>query len=296
VTGSRWGPQPGWYAYRASATVEVPASATVEVPASATVGVPAWAVEVALAIEQPARPEVEAGDTKGQAVLLLRAPARTGVLAILSEAAAQVEVAAGVRPAMGTRLLVGCPLPGLTPVTAGTALAHLGAAGMRGLAPPVRRRQPGEGGMELSWRSSAGSVLTCDGPCGTSAQAVIAIRGAGSPDAITPPPGGALVLRAWRAKRMWGLACGLVLGAVAALGLGREAGRAAARARAAGWQASVLTGPAALHLAMAADPHHPAPEAAGHAASDAEVAEMLRTCLSVGGPEPSSTGSRGGLP
>jgi hypothetical protein len=264
--GTRWRPRPGWYGYRALAVAELPA----------------WAVEVALAIERPARSELEAGGAQGQAILLLKAPARTGALASLSQAAAQIEVVAGVRPASGTRLLMGCPLPGLTPVAAGTALAHLGAAGMRGLAPPVRRRRPGVGTTELSWRSSAGSVLTCDGPCGTSAQAVIAVRGRGGVDALTPPAGGALVLRAWRAKRSWGLACGLVLGAAAALGLGREAGRVAARARAQGWHASVLTGPAALHLALAGDPHHAAPEAAGHAASGAEVAEMLGTCLSVG--------------
>jgi hypothetical protein len=278
--GGGWRPRPGWYAYRASAVT----------------GLPAWPVEVALAVERPAQPDPGAHEAPGQAILLLRAPARTGMLASLSEAAAQVEVAAGIRPAIGTRLRMGCPLPGLTPVAAGTALAHLRAAGMRGLPPPVRRRQPGAAGIEPSWRSSAGSVLTCEGPCGTSAQAVIAVRGFGSIDAITPPPGGALVLRAWRARHTWGLACGLVLGATAALGLGREAGRVAAGARAAGWQASVLIGPAAAHLALAGDPHHPPPQAAGHAASGAEVADLLVTCLSAGDLERPSTGSRGGLP
>ncbi len=66
---------------------------------------------------------------------------------------------------------------------------------------------------QASWEAGAGAVLTCDGPSGVSAQAVVALRGAGRISAITPPPGGALVLRAWRTRSTWGAACGLVLGA-----------------------------------------------------------------------------------
>ena len=90
--------------------------------------------------------------------------------------------------------------------------------------------------------------MTCEGPCGVSAQAVIALRGLGDVAAPAPPPGGALVLRAWRARGTWGAAFGLVLGAAETLGLGREAGRVAARARNEGWDAVVLAGSAALDL------------------------------------------------
>jgi hypothetical protein len=91
------------------------------------------------------------------------------------------------------------------------------------------------------------------------------------------------VLRAWRARSTWGAACGLVLGAAAALGLGREAGRAAAHARAAGWDAAVLQGSAALGLARAGDHRRIAPEAAAQAASAAEVAALFEACLTAGG-------------
>jgi hypothetical protein len=123
-------------------------------------------------------------------------------------------------------------------------------------------------------------VLTCDGPGGRSAQAVITLRGVGDGHAIAPPSGGALVLRAWRARRGWGLACGLVLGSAEAMGLGREAGRRAADARAAGWLAAVATGQAALALARAGDPRQPAPLAAGGFASGEEVAALVAILLS----------------
>lgn len=240
--------------------------------------------------------------------MLLRASGRAGWLAGVAQAVAEVELAAGVRPVTGVdvaagipsgfgwRLLVGPALPGLTPVAAAVAQARLGAAGTRGLPAPLRRWRPATGGAELLWRPSAGSIVTCDGPFGTSAQAVVALRGSGNEVAITPPPGGALVLRAWRGRRTWGVACGLVVAAAAAIGLGREAGRVAARARAKGWDAVVLNGSAALHLAQAGDPVQPAPEVAAQAASGAQVAALFEACLVAGGLDRLAAGSPWTLP
>jgi hypothetical protein len=283
-SGDALPPRPGWYAYRVVTSADLPP----------------WVVEVALTVERPLRPEPDAAGGHGwaaerplrpepewmggstQAVLLLRAPGRAMFFTSIAKAAVEVEAALGVRPVTGPLLRMGHELPGLEPVAPAAALAHLGAAGMRGLAAPLRRRQPVVGWTEMSWRPSAGSVLTCDGPCGTSAQAVVCLRGLGNLSAIAPPPGGALVVRAWRARRRWGLACGLVLGAAEAFGLGREAGRGAANARAVGWDATVLSGSTALHLARAGNPSHPAPEAAGHAASGAQVAALVEACRAAG--------------
>jgi hypothetical protein len=223
----------------------------------------------------------------------------------IAEAIAEVETLAGVRPAApegglveggggrrGSRLLTGAALPGLSPVTAAVALAHLRTAGSRGLPAPLRRWRPATGAVELAWRAGAGSVLTCDGPDGRSAQAVVALLGNGNPAAITPPPGGALVLRAWRAGQIWGMALGLVLGATVAAGLGRAAGRVAAIARTEGWDASVLRGPAAMRLARAGSPGVPPPQDPGQAASRTQVAERFAACLAAGVLE----GGAAGLP
>jgi hypothetical protein len=230
-----------------------------------------------------------------QAMVLLRAPGRANWLAGIAEVAAEVEAAAGVRlvndagtgveSVMGarSRLLMGPPLPGMEPIPPAVATAQLGAAGARGLPAPLRRWRPAAGAAHLSWQASVGSVVICDGPCGVSAQAVVVLRGKGQTGAIAPPPGGALVLRAWRARRTWGVACGLVVGAAQALGLGREAGHVAASARAAGWDAAVLQGLPALHLARAGDHRQVAPEAAALAASGAQVAALYETFLTAGG-------------
>ncbi|MCC2672741.1 MAG: hypothetical protein K0Q72_5213 [Armatimonadetes bacterium] len=241
---------------------------------------------------QPGPPDPLRGRAQAQAIVLLRAPGRANWLAGIAEVAAEVEAAAGVRrvddaePGMESarsRLLMGPPLPGLEPILPDVAQAQLGAAGARGLPAPLRRWRPASGAAHLSWQASVGSVLTCDGPCGVSAQAVVALRGAGHAGAIAPPPGGALVLRAWRAGRTWGAAGGLVLGASQALGLGREAGRVAASARAAGWDAAVLQGLPALRLARAGDHRQVAPEATAHMASGAQVAALFETFLAAGG-------------
>ena len=301
--------RPGWYAYRATGTAELPS----------------WAVEIALSIERPVASTVEApdgGPTGGgpwvgesldpfasepeprpregpaQAMVLLRAPGMLRWLDGIAEAIAEVETIAGIRapdpeddpvPGMGgapdmggrrdLRHRTGPVLPGLAPVTAAVARAHLRTAGSRGLPAPLRRRRPATGAVELAWRAGAGCVLTCDGPDGRSAQAVVRLRGMGNPAAIAPPPGGALVLRAWRARGGYGLACGLVLGASATLGLGREARRVAAVARSEGWDASVLTGSAAVHLAQAGSPRRPAPRDVAEAATGTQVAAMLEACL-----------------
>ena len=290
------GPRRGWYAYRVTGAAALPP----------------WAVEVALTIERPVGLHPEGsrshsngatGDPPGsrepgaqvQAIVLLRAAGRANWLAGVVEAAAEVEAAAGVRPVTDadrlaesplgarSRLLNGPSLPGLVPIHPAVAQAHLGTAGARGLAAPLRRWRPAAGRVKASWEAGAGAVLTCDGPSGVSAQAVVALRGAGGISAIMPPPGGALVLRAWRTRHTWGAACGLVLGAAEALGLGREARRVAAGARAAGWDAVVLHGPAALHLARAGDYRQTAPEASARAASSSQVAGLFQACLTAAG-------------
>jgi hypothetical protein len=124
---------------------------------------------------------------------------------------------------------------------------------------------------------------------------VVALGGLGNAAAITPPPGGALVLRAWQARRAWDVSCGLVVGASATLGLGREAGRAAAGARAEGWDAVVLGGPTALHLTRAGNPAQSAPVDATRAASGAQVAELFEICLVAGGIGRQPAGSRWSL-
>jgi hypothetical protein len=250
---------------------------------------------------EPDPPDPRLTGVQVQAMVLLRAPGTVSWLVGIAEVAAEVEAVAGVGPVgedgtvgeadtlvdgvLGARprLLTGPPLPGLVPISPAVAQVHLGTAGARGLPAPLRRWRPTTGPARLSWQASVGSVMTCDGPCGLSAQAVVALRGLGNGDAITPPPGGALVLRAWRTSRTWGAAGGLVLGAAAALGLGREARRVAAGARGAGWDAVVLEGPAGLQLARAGDHRQAAPEAAAHAASGPQVSALFETFLTACG-------------
>lgn len=229
-------------------------------------------------------------------MVLLRAPARLRWLDGIAEAIAEVETIAGIRPAgpedelvegkggwRGPRCRAGPVLPGLVPVTAAVARAHLRNAGSRGLPAPLRRRRPAAGEFQLAWRAGAGCVLTCDGPDGRSAQAVVGLRGTGDAAAIAPPPGGALVLRAWRAGGGCGVACGLVLGASATLGLGREARRVAAVARSGGWDASILSGAAAMQLAQAGSPRRPAPRDVAQAATTTQLVAMFEACLVASG-------------
>jgi hypothetical protein len=257
----------------------------------------AW-VDDSLDPSTPA-PELWPGGGPAQAMVLLRASGRLRWLDGVAEAVAEVETVAGIRPAdheddlvegdlvegsggrRGRRVLTGPVLPGLAPVTAAVARAHLRIAGSRGLPAPLRRRRPATGALELTWRTGAGCVLTCDGPDGRSAQAVVGLRGMGNAAAIAPPPGGALVLRAWRARVGCGVACGLVLGAPTTLGLGRHARQVAAVARSKGWDASVLVGSAAVRLARAGSPRRPAPRQVAQAATKAQVAALLQACLTA---------------
>ena len=164
-------------------------------------------------------------------------------LAEIAEAAMQVEAAVGIRPVarvdaltgvragIGSRLLPGPARLALLPAAPAVVQAGLGVAGTRGLPAPMRRWRPAVGGIDLLWRPTRRIGRDLRG-------AVWDLRpGGGRPPwpgdvaALAPPPGGALVLRAWRARGTWGAALGLVLGAAETLGLGREAGRVAARAR-----------------------------------------------------------------
>jgi hypothetical protein len=265
----------GWHAYRPQPGAELPP----------------WPVEVALAVERPAEPAALGGGDRPQAMLLLRSPPRLpSPLRALGVAARDLEAVAGVRRAVEVQLVAAPTLPGLAPVTPAVVMARLATASARGLPPPARRRQPavGPGGV---WRSSPGSVLVCDGPGGRSAQAAIALHGVGDVRDVVPLPGGALVLRAWRVRRVWGLACGLVLGSAEAIGLGREAGRRAAGAPAAGWRATVATGDAAVALARAGDPRQAVPRATARLASGREVAALVGALLSPAllGPAPTAT-------
>ena len=225
-------------------------------------------------------------------MVLLRAPGRLRWLDGVAEVIAEVETVAGIRPAdpevdlvegsgerRGRPLLTGPAVRGLTPVSAAVAREHLRIAGSRGLPAPLRRRRPAAGEGDVTWRAGAGCVLTCDGPDGRSAQAVVGLRGTGNPAAIAPPPGGALVLRAWRARAGFGVACGLVLAASATLGLGREARRVAAAARREGWDASVLSGSAAVLLARAGCPRRPTPREVAWATTRTQVAALVESCL-----------------
>jgi hypothetical protein len=294
-------PRPGWYAYGVTGAAELPSWAveialTIERPVGSGSGGP-WLPPPASWADEPLEPVAPEPDRPprggpAQAMVLLRAPGRLGWLDGIGEAIAEVETVAGVRRTDpeddflegtggrgGPRLLTGPALPGLTPVRAAVAREHLRIAGSRGLPAPLRRRRPAAGEGEVAWRAGAGCVLTCDGPDGTSAQAVVGLRGTGTPAAIAPPPGGALVLRAWRAGAACGVACGLVLGASAALSLGREARRVAAAARSEGWNASVLGGSAAVLLARAGSPRWPAPREVALAATRTQVAAMFVSCL-----------------
>ena len=171
--------------------------------------------------QQPGPPDPLQGRAQAQAIVLLRASGRANWLAGIAEVAAEVETAAGVRPAddadtgmesetgARSRLRMGPSLSGLEPIPPAVAQAQLGAAGARGLPAPLRRWRPASGAAHLSWQASVGSVLTCDGPCGVSARrgsrAVVRAAGATLPRGAVP---GAQGRRAGRT----GAPGGLVLG------------------------------------------------------------------------------------
>jgi hypothetical protein len=280
-------PRAGWHAYRPSIAVDLPA----------------WTVEVTLTIEHPVGPS-EHRSAEPQALLLLRSTSAVESIALgIADAVAELESLAGVRQREPRLHLVRSrPEPGLAPLTRLTTLGHLRRASCRGLA-PSRRRAAAR--LDTTWDAGGGAVLTCHGPAGLSAQSVIWLHGRGDPRWLQLPAGGGMVVRAWRLERpadsgvgrlalthprpgtggwpgvTWALASGLVLASSRAGGLGRASGRLAAAIRTGGWDASVLTGPAALQLARAGDPCQPVPRLAACWATTDEVEAMLDLCLAA---------------
>lgn len=271
-------PRPGWHAYRPDAAALMPD----------------WAVEIAVTVE---RPFASCGDTAParRALLLARAAGPWSQVArAVAAAMREVDSLAGVGPPI-PRLRLVQPLreAGLDPLSRLDVLAHLRGAGERGRAVGHRRRRTHEAGI-VAWQPGAGAVVTCTGRVGVSAQAVIAIEGHGDPRPLRPPAGGAVVLRAWRCRRGrnhqaslaepdtdWALTAGIVLASSSGGGLGRSARRHAVLVQDAGWDATLLTGAAALVLARAGDPRYPPPRATARHASRHAVAEMLMSFLTA---------------
>ena len=170
---------------------------------------PGWVEEVAFALERPVGPAAVAS-----ALLLVRAAGRGPAVArAFGTAAREVELVAGLRRPAGLELVRPNPLRGGEPVGPEAVAEHLRLAAMRGLVAPLRRRRPAGDPSAVAWQAGPGAVLTCLGPWGRSAQAVVALHGLGDPAAVVPGPGGALLLRACRVGRHWRLVAALVLGA-----------------------------------------------------------------------------------
>lgn len=301
--------RPGWHAYR---------------PAAET-ALPPWAVEVTLTVEHPTAPPSGHQSQGPQALVLLRsASIGEAVTLAITDALVEVEQIAGFRrPEPDLHLVRSLPEPDLEPLAATVALRHLRRASQRGLGAWSWRRSFAS--LTATWEAGAGALVTCQGPAGLSAQAVISLYGRGDPRALRPPPGGAIVLRAWRpgharrpghrwragdagpiadpiagpirhttalmdaaparySRATWALATGLVLASANPMGLGRAAGRLAASVRAGGWDATVLTGPAALELARAGDPRQPVPRLAACWVAGDEIAATVAACLGWGPP------------
>jgi hypothetical protein len=205
-----------------------------------------------------------------------------------------VEVLAGVRSPGELRLRPSPALPGMDPVTSTVMMGQLGAACRRGLVVPWPPDFSDAGGTP-TWQEGPGAVVRCWNGAEASAQAVVVLHGLGGSQVLGPRPGGAVLIRAWRVGRVWGVVCAVVLGASGALGLGREAARLAAGAAGAGWQAMVPRGAEALAVARAGDPREPIPLRAARRATQDELAALVGICLEAGlapvrapgsGPEP----------
>lgn len=271
-------PRSGWHAYRPDVDALVPS----------------WAVELALTIE---RPFAASDDTApaARALLLARATGRWQPVAhVLGAAMRGLDSIAGIGPQLpGLRLVRSQAEPGLDPFPRVGVLAHLRGASERGRVIGHRRKHALEAGV-VSWEPGAGAVITCTGCVGVSAQAVVAIAGHGDLSALRPPAGGATVLRAWRCRQVWrppgrfaephaewALTLGIVLASATGSGLGRVARRCAVLAQDAGWNATVLTGAAALEIPRAGDPRYPPPATTARRASRDAVTEMLTACLAA---------------
>jgi len=256
-------PRPGWYAWHPAAGAELPA----------------FAVEVALTIECPSP---GAADGCPEAVLLCRAPSTVPCwLDAVATGAREVEVLAGVRPPAELGLGPPLPLPGLDPISPPALTRQFRAAVRRGLVPLWPPESAGARATGV-WQEGPGAVLHCWDGTEPSAQAVVVLHGQGDPDLLAPLPGGAVIVRAWRVGRIWGLVCAVVLGAAGALDLGREAARLSAAAGAAGWQASVPRCADAVAVARAGDPRQPIPLNAARRATQDELAALLASCLKSG--------------
>jgi hypothetical protein len=259
--------RPGWHAYR---------------PAAGLV-LPPWVVEATLTIEHPLDRSSNQQSARPEGLLLLRsAGAIETMMLAITDVMAELEEIAGVgRREPDLHLARSSPESGLEPLAPPPVLRHLRRASQRGLAPRLLRRSSAS--LPVTWEAGAGAVQTCNGPAGLSAQAVVALHGRGDPRSLEPPAGGALLVRAWRPghtgpngrtapasasatagtardpRATWALTGGLILASTNASGLGRAARRLSASIRAGGWDATVLTGLAALEVARAGDPRQPAP-------------------------------------
>jgi hypothetical protein len=263
VDGGAGRPRPGWYAWRPGVGAALPG----------------FTAEVVLTIEYP--PPGVAG-CRPQALLLCRAasaaPSWLGAAAVVVR---EVEILAGVRSPGELRLRPPLALPGMDPVSSTVVMGQLGAAGRRGLVVPWPPESPDGGGMPV-WQEGPGAVVRCWNGAEASAQAVVVLHGRGGSQVLGPRPGGAVIVRAWRVGRVWGVVCAVVLGASGALGLGRDAARLAATAAGAGWQASVPRGAEALAATRAGDPREPIPLRAARRAAQDELAALLGVCLQAG--------------
>jgi hypothetical protein len=252
---------------------------------------PSWAVEFALSIECPFTPSGH--PSAPRALLLARAAGPWQPMAsALGAAVRELDSIAGIgSPLPRLGLVQSHPEPGLDALPRRVVRAHLLGASQRGQAVAYRRGQTHAPGA-VAWRPGAGAVLTCTGRAGVSAQAVVAIAGHGALPPLRPPPGGATVLRAWRCHRAWSprgpltpsdagwaLAAGVVLASSSSIGLGRVARRYAALTRVAGWEATVLTGSAALVFARSGDPRYPPPTTIARSTSRESVTDLLTTYL-----------------
>ena len=296
-------PRSGWHAYRP--LVGAP--------------IPVWVVELALSIERPLDRSLD-GFSEPRSLLLARAA--TGWRQLLADglgdAVRRVDRIAGTSPPLPSLRLVPPQMAtGFEAVGGADVMAHLRLANERGRTIGNRRART-ERKRVVCWEPGAGAVLTCRSKVGISAQAVVAMHGDSDPaslavyehgdlEALRPPPGGAVVLRAWRCPRRhrqaarhggrqddvrrpvapsddqgeaeWALTAGVVVASATSHGLGRVAWRYAQQGEAAGWNVTVPTGSAALALARAGDPRYPPPTSLARRVSGDTVMAMLTSCL-----------------
>jgi hypothetical protein len=242
-----------------------------------TVGaeLPEWLVELALTVECP---PLGAGASWPQALLLGRG--RDTAFGYVAAACREVEELAGVRAAGRIRLGVAPALAGLDPLASPAVDRHLDRAGRRGLMSPRPGRWEDHG--PAIWEAGHGAVLTGWGQAGRSVQAVVVLGGRGDRRMLAPRPGGAVVVRAWKAGRIWGVVIALVLGSDGARELGRDAARIARKARTGGWEARVARGDEAVAIARAGDPRQLIPAESGWRISADDLAALVAVCSTIG--------------